>query len=125
MIQDKGPIQRLAACEICIPLEPSSRFVYVFREKIQEVGEVTLSSHFNFQLDSKNPPNLYTMQWKALFLALVAEHGAAQFERMPMLRFSCSQLVVERLDPLVSPGMKPSPHVHQIVGKCLSSLLKH
>ncbi|KAF2689236.1 hypothetical protein K458DRAFT_439627 [Lentithecium fluviatile CBS 122367] len=33
-----------------------------------------------------------------------------------MLRFSCSQLVVERLDPLVTPGLNPSPHVHQIVG---------
>ncbi|KAM7216984.1 protein of unknown function (DUF1996) domain containing protein [Rhypophila decipiens] len=33
-----------------------------------------------------------------------------------IVRFHCSQLVVERLDPLVSPGMIPSPHVHQIVG---------
>ncbi|KAH8657578.1 hypothetical protein BGZ60DRAFT_383829 [Tricladium varicosporioides] len=32
------------------------------------------------------------------------------------LRFSCSQLVVERLDPLVNPGMVGSPHLHQIVG---------
>lgn len=63
------------------------------------------------------------MQWKAFFLALLAEHGAAQFQRMPMLRFSCSQLVVERLDPLVNPGLNPSPHVHQIVGKALSNWL--
>ncbi|KAJ0118420.1 hypothetical protein J7T55_009203 [Diaporthe amygdali] len=55
------------------------------------------------------------MQWKALSLALLAEHVSAQ-TRMPMLRFSCSQLVVERLDPLVNPGVNPSPHVHQIVG---------
>ncbi|KAL8338220.1 hypothetical protein RB601_006513 [Gaeumannomyces tritici] len=34
----------------------------------------------------------------------------------PMLRFQCSQLVVERLDPLVNPGSVPSPHLHQIVG---------
>lgn len=34
----------------------------------------------------------------------------------PMLRFQCSQLVVERLDPLVNPGLIPSPHLHQIVG---------
>ncbi|KAH8883181.1 hypothetical protein GQ53DRAFT_664329 [Thozetella sp. PMI_491] len=33
-----------------------------------------------------------------------------------MLRFSCSQLVIERIDPLVSPGMVGSPHNHQIVG---------
>ncbi|KAK4162425.1 hypothetical protein QBC43DRAFT_321910 [Cladorrhinum sp. PSN259] len=33
-----------------------------------------------------------------------------------LLRFSCSQLVVDRVDPLVNPGQLPSPHVHQIVG---------
>ncbi len=33
-----------------------------------------------------------------------------------MMRFACSQLVVERLDPLVSPGIIGSPHTHQIVG---------
>ncbi|VBB86879.1 Putative protein of unknown function [Podospora comata] len=36
--------------------------------------------------------------------------------RAAMLRFSCSQLVVDRLDPLVNPGQVPSPHLHQIVG---------
>ncbi|RYP75391.1 hypothetical protein DL771_002487 [Monosporascus sp. 5C6A] len=33
-----------------------------------------------------------------------------------LLRFSCSQLVTERLDPLVDPGKVPSQQVHQIVG---------
>ncbi|KAF2645977.1 hypothetical protein P280DRAFT_389466 [Massarina eburnea CBS 473.64] len=33
-----------------------------------------------------------------------------------MLRFGCSQVVIERLDPLVNPGMSPSTHMHQIVG---------
>ncbi|CAG8959306.1 hypothetical protein HYFRA_00013076, partial [Hymenoscyphus fraxineus] len=33
-----------------------------------------------------------------------------------LLRFQCSQLVVQRLDPLVDPGSIPSSHVHQIVG---------
>ncbi|KAF2469766.1 uncharacterized protein BDR25DRAFT_227470 [Lindgomyces ingoldianus] len=33
-----------------------------------------------------------------------------------MMRFACSQLVVERLDPLVNPGVVGTPHVHQIVG---------
>ncbi|EMR62890.1 hypothetical protein UCREL1_10169 [Eutypa lata UCREL1] len=33
-----------------------------------------------------------------------------------MLRFSCSKLVIERLDPLVSPGAAQSPHLHQIGG---------
>ena len=32
--------------------------------------------------------------------------GSADF-----LRFGCSQLVVERTDPLVNPGLLPSPHV--------------
>lgn len=84
---------------------------------IQDVRGATLSPHFNTQLDSRNQPKLFAMQWKALVLSLLARHGIAQFNRMPMLRFSCSQLVVERLDPLVNPGMNPSPHVHQIVGK--------
>lgn len=33
-----------------------------------------------------------------------------------LLRFYCSQLVVERLDPLVNPGQVGTPHVHQIIG---------
>ncbi len=33
-----------------------------------------------------------------------------------MLRFGCSQVVIDRLDPLVNPGQLPSPHVHQVVG---------
>ncbi|KAI1303489.1 hypothetical protein F5Y03DRAFT_407236 [Xylaria venustula] len=33
-----------------------------------------------------------------------------------LLRFSCSQLVVERLDPLVYPGVTGSPHLHQVIG---------
>ncbi|KAF2178698.1 hypothetical protein K469DRAFT_717902 [Zopfia rhizophila CBS 207.26] len=51
------------------------------------------------------------MLWSSLTaLALLAPNAHA------LLRFSCSQLVVERLDPLVNPGMKQSPHVHQIIG---------
>lgn len=44
--------------------------------------------------------------------ALLAQNAVAQ----SMLRFACSQLVVERTDPLVNPGMKYTPHLHQIVG---------
>ncbi|TPX15346.1 uncharacterized protein E0L32_004623 [Thyridium curvatum] len=33
-----------------------------------------------------------------------------------LLRFGCSQLSVQRLDPLVNPGVSPSPHLHQIIG---------
>lgn len=33
-----------------------------------------------------------------------------------MMRFACSQLVLERLDPVVQPGLLPSTHLHQIAG---------
>jgi hypothetical protein len=46
-------------------------------------------------------------------VALLAQKAAAQFN---MLRFACSQLVVERTDPIVNPGMLYTPHLHQIVG---------
>jgi hypothetical protein len=55
------------------------------------------------------------MQWKTLALTLLVEYGFGQ-GTAPMMRFECSQLVVERLDPLVNPGSVPSPHLHQIVG---------
>lgn len=52
------------------------------------------------------------MQWGSLVaLALVApSHVSA------LLRFPCGQLVIDRLDPLVTPGQIPAPHLHQIVG---------
>jgi hypothetical protein len=28
-----------------------------------------------------------------------------------MLRFGCSQVVIDRIDPLVNPGQAPSPHM--------------
>ncbi|KAF1834181.1 hypothetical protein BDW02DRAFT_347899 [Decorospora gaudefroyi] len=46
-------------------------------------------------------------------VAALAGNAAAQFN---MLRFACSQLVVERTDPLVNPGQFYTPHLHQIVG---------
>ncbi|KUJ15853.1 uncharacterized protein LY89DRAFT_618505 [Mollisia scopiformis] len=51
------------------------------------------------------------MLWSSLVgaLALVAPTNA-------LIRFGCSQLVVDRLDPLVQPGVEPSAHLHQIVG---------
>jgi len=53
-------------------------------------------------------------QWLSVAaVALLAENAAAQFN---MLRFACSQLVVERTDPIVNPGMLYTPHLHQIVG---------
>lgn len=60
------------------------------------------------------------MQWSSLVaLALVAPSHA-------LIRFGCSQLVVDRLDPLVNPGLTPSPHLHQILGgNSFSASMKH
>ncbi|KAK0629367.1 hypothetical protein B0T17DRAFT_505930 [Bombardia bombarda] len=63
--------------------------------------------------------------WKApgplflssLLLLLLTHHASAQNINVGrLLRFGCEQLVIERTDPLVNPGMNPSPHTHQIVG---------
>jgi hypothetical protein len=48
------------------------------------------------------------MLWKPIVVALLAPGIHA------LLRFSCSQLVIERLDPLVNPGVAQSPHLHQV-----------
>jgi hypothetical protein len=50
-----------------------------------------------------------------LILALVTYSSA-------LVRFHCSQLVTQRLDPLVNPGLIPSPHVHQYVYMKLKGL---
>jgi hypothetical protein len=53
------------------------------------------------------------MHWSTLVTGvLLADSVSAQ----NMLRFACSQLTVERADPLVNPGQRPSPHTHQIIG---------
>ncbi len=49
------------------------------------------------------------MKWLSLALALVGPSEAA-------LRFGCSTLSIQRLDPIVEPGATPSAHLHQIVG---------
>lgn len=51
-------------------------------------------------------------QLSLLAAALLAQNAAGQ----AMLRFACSQLVVDRVDPIVNPGMLYTPHLHQIVG---------
>lgn len=58
--------------------------------------------------------SLVTMQWATLLAAATALAGNVAAQNM--LRFACSQLVVERTDPLVNPGVKYTPHLHQIVG---------
>ncbi|KAK4459728.1 hypothetical protein QBC42DRAFT_231075 [Cladorrhinum samala] len=54
------------------------------------------------------------MLW--LGLLTMADAVAAQGFSTTMLRFGCSQVVVDRIDPLVEPGGIPSAHVHQVVG---------
>ncbi len=55
-------------------------------------------------------PPTNTMQLKAL-LAL-APLAAAQ----ELMRFGCSQLTIDRIDPLVNPDQTPSQHMHQVIG---------
>jgi len=50
------------------------------------------------------------MKWTTLPTLALAMPSSA------LVRFHCSQLVTQRLDPLVNPGQIPSAHVHQIVG---------
>jgi hypothetical protein len=64
------------------------------------------------------------MFWKIVALSTLLVHNALAVPQAgggssgsaDFLRFGCSQLVVERTDPLVNPGLLPSPHMHQIVG---------
>jgi hypothetical protein len=53
---------------------------------------------------------------RLLAILATAHSATAQYATAAMMRFSCSQLVVERMDPLVSPGLMQSGHLHQIVG---------
>ncbi|KAK3897345.1 hypothetical protein C8A05DRAFT_48003 [Staphylotrichum tortipilum] len=41
--------------------------------------------------------------------------SAGLFNGLNHLRFGCSQLTIERLDPLVEPGKMPTSHIHQII----------
>ncbi|KAK0614874.1 hypothetical protein B0T17DRAFT_582536 [Bombardia bombarda] len=53
------------------------------------------------------------VQWASIAAAAALANGVAA---QNMLRFACSQLVVDRVDPLVNPGIRYTPHLHQIVG---------
>lgn len=54
------------------------------------------------------------MLWSALLFAAAVDAQIAA--GLNHLRFGCSQITVERLDPLVNPGMVGTPHMHQVVG---------
>lgn len=52
------------------------------------------------------------MKWNSLAaFALFAPNNV-----FALLRFPCAQLVIDRIDPLVNPGVAPSPHLHQLIG---------
>lgn len=52
-----------------------------------------------------------------LLKAAVTAVAAAQLAMaQELMRFGCSQLTIDRIDPLVNPGSLPSPHVHQLIG---------
>jgi hypothetical protein len=53
------------------------------------------------------------MLYKSLAPALAVVQLAAAQE---LMRFGCSQLTIDRIDPLVNPGVIGSPHIHQIIG---------
>jgi hypothetical protein len=53
------------------------------------------------------------MLLKSVVAALAATPFAAAQE---LMRFGCSQLTFDQLDPLVEPGALPSGHMHQIIG---------
>lgn len=55
------------------------------------------------------------MLWTTLVTALTLL-AAPVTVKGGLLRFGCAQLTVQRLDPLVNPGVNPSPHLHQIIG---------
>ncbi len=58
------------------------------------------------------------MFWSALvaFAALAQAAPQGGGGGSTMLRFGCAKIVIDRIDPLVNPGVAPSPHMHQVVG---------
>src|SRR5262245_32445130 len=52
------------------------------------------------------------MLFKSVALVAASQLVAAQ----ELMRFGCSQLTIDRIDPLVNPGQNPSAHMHQIIG---------
>jgi len=55
-------------------------------------------------------------QWLTGAGGLLLTPAASQLTITQGLKMSCSQLVVDRIDPIQSPGVKGSNHLHQIVG---------
>ncbi|KAH9907808.1 hypothetical protein F4778DRAFT_777185 [Xylariomycetidae sp. FL2044] len=54
------------------------------------------------------------MLFKSILSAAAAAVQLAAAQEL--MRFGCSQLTIDRIDPLVEPGNMPSAHMHQIIG---------
>jgi hypothetical protein len=81
--------------------------------KMQSAVQVARGPHCDIVVHLNTSRNKLIMLWNTLTVGtLLAQSASAQ----NMLRFGCSQLTVERADPLVTPGMNPAPHTHQIIG---------
>jgi hypothetical protein len=64
-----------------------------------------------------NIPDFFeTPHYSSTMLKLISLVVALAGPSQAALRFACSTLSIQRLDPLVQPGVIPSAHVHQIVG---------
>jgi hypothetical protein len=86
---------------------------------IQPAPEIQARSYIVFSPKNPIKPSRAMFSYSSTVFALLMQHVAAQqspYGASDFLRFGCSQLVVERVDPLVTPGLNPSPHTHQIVG---------
>lgn len=57
-------------------------------------------------------PEIFNKMQLSAFVAALGLFAPAS----ALLRFGCSGLTVQRLDPLVDPGLIPSAHLHQIIG---------
>ncbi|KAK3214047.1 hypothetical protein GRF29_28g1834548 [Pseudopithomyces chartarum] len=57
-----------------------------------------------------------TLLFAAGAVALPKALESRQGGQNTMLRFGCSEVIIDRIDPLVNPGLAPSPHMHQVVG---------
>lgn len=70
-------------------------------------------------IDNCNISNMH-LKAAAALLAVPGALSAPAVENRQynaaLMRFECSKLTIERLDPLVQPGNVPSAHVHQIAG---------
>jgi hypothetical protein len=87
---------------------PHLVYYYKRRSVHRPLGAAGLLSNL---VNSASP---FIMFWQSITaIALFAQDASA---RGQFLRFGCSQLVVERADPLVNPGVAQTPHTHQIVG---------